>query len=120
MVTERRMEEGGDLRVQYLLVLTPLLGSALAITYNVGYFFGIGGRLQFFTFFSLSEHIVFALAVFPQCLVLAILYGVIVFYMHKWLQGRPRILVLLLLLSIAAFIGLVGVVAQLTFFAAAL
>jgi hypothetical protein len=114
------MEEGGGLRDQYLLVLTPFLGSALAITYNVGYFFGIGGRLQFFTFFSLSEHIVFARAVFPQCLLAAIVYGAIVFYMHKLLRMRPLILVFLMLLSTAAVIWLVGVVAQLTFFAAAL
>jgi hypothetical protein len=48
--------------------LIPLLGAGIALTYDVGYFWTIG--ISFFTLFSLSEHIVFALQAFPLALVL--------------------------------------------------
>jgi hypothetical protein len=41
------------------LVLIPLIGSVLALTYDVGYFYGID--INFFTFFSVTEHLVFAI-----------------------------------------------------------
>lgn len=41
----------------------PLLASSLAITYDVGFFVEIG--IGFFSFFSLSEHLVFALQSLP-------------------------------------------------------
>jgi hypothetical protein len=49
-----------------LKVLTfagPLFASSLAITYDVGFFVGIG--ISFFSFFSLTEHFVFALQSLP-------------------------------------------------------
>lgn len=49
--------------VKDFFVLIPVLGTAIAVTFDVGYFAGID--LNLFTFFSLSEHIVFVLEVFP-------------------------------------------------------
>lgn len=46
-----------------LLVALPVLGSALAMTFDVGYF--TAANINFFTVFSISEHIVFALEVLP-------------------------------------------------------
>lgn len=52
-----------------LLFLFPMLGSSLAIIFDVGYFSGIG--LHYFTFFSLSEHLVFALMYLPLGIILS-------------------------------------------------
>lgn len=52
------------------LVLVPLLATALAICYDVGYFAQV--NIGYFTFFSLSEHIVFALEVLPFALTAAL------------------------------------------------
>jgi uncharacterized membrane protein len=41
------------------LAYIPLLGAAVAVTFDVGYFFAL--NLSFFTLFSLSEHILFAI-----------------------------------------------------------
>ena len=49
------------------LLLVPLAASAIAITYDAGYFAGIGGF--YFTFFSINEHIAFALQVLPFAVV---------------------------------------------------
>ena len=48
------------------LIALPVLGSALAVTYDVGYFWGL--NINFFTVFSISEHITFALQVIPLAL----------------------------------------------------
>ena len=45
------------------LVAVPLYGAALATTYDVGFFYGIG--LPYFTLFSLPEHILFSFEVIP-------------------------------------------------------
>jgi hypothetical protein len=45
------------------LTFVPLLATALAIFYDVGYFYGFD--LNYFSFFTLNEHIVFALQVLP-------------------------------------------------------
>ena len=52
------------------LVIVPLLGSAIAITYDVGFFAGIG--LPFFTFFTLTEHINFSLQALPIAVMIAV------------------------------------------------
>jgi hypothetical protein len=46
----------GVLSPKDYLVLLPALASAIALTYDVGYFFALD--VSYFTFFSLSEHIV--------------------------------------------------------------
>jgi hypothetical protein len=60
--------EGWQLKDAVLFI--PAAATLLAVSYDVGYFVEID--LQFFTFFSLGEHIVFALMVLP--LVLALLF----------------------------------------------
>ena len=53
------------------LAYVPLLGAAVALTFDVGYFFAL--NLSFFTLFSLSEHILFAIQSFPIALVVILL-----------------------------------------------
>ena len=57
----------------------PLLGSLFAVTYDVGYFWGIDPA--FFGFFSLAEHIVFA----AQAIPLAALVAIAMFWSAQWL-----------------------------------
>ncbi|SRR5229473_281831 len=49
--------------IKYLSVLVPLLATTLAVTYDVGFF--LGTDIAFFTFFSFTEHLVFALQALP-------------------------------------------------------
>ena len=51
--------------------MVPLLGSVTGVTFDVGYFYGVG--INYFTLFSLSEHLVFALEALPLALALAAL-----------------------------------------------
>jgi hypothetical protein len=53
----------------------PLLGAAVALTYDVGFFYAIG--ISFFTLFSLSEHIVFAIQAFPVALAVLMLLSLV-------------------------------------------
>jgi hypothetical protein len=57
------------------LVLIPLIGSTLAITYDVGYFYGID--ISFFTFFSVTEHFIFAMEALP----LAFSFAVVIMFL---------------------------------------
>jgi len=50
------------------LAYVTLFATAIAITYDVGYFYAI--KSSFFTLFSLSEHIVFALQALPLAFLL--------------------------------------------------
>ncbi len=52
-----------DSAIKYLTFLGPFLASTLAITYDVGFFYG--SDISFFTFFSFTEHLVFALQTAP-------------------------------------------------------
>jgi len=56
------------LEVKDLAVTIPLFGSGLAITYEVGSFYPLGSNA--FGLFSLSEHLLWALAAFPIVLIL--------------------------------------------------
>ena len=51
------------LELKDFALILPALATLLTMAYDVGYFFGID--IRFFTFFSLSEHIVFALHALP-------------------------------------------------------
>src|SRR6266478_1290226 len=64
-----------ELRDDWIKVATlvgPLVASSLAIFYDVGFFFGIG--TGYFSFFSLAEHLVFALQALPIALLLALAF----------------------------------------------
>jgi hypothetical protein len=60
-------------------VLVPVFGTAIAITYDVGFFWGLD--INYFTLFSLIEHIVFAIEALPLALglsfVLAVLFVIV-------------------------------------------
>ena len=59
-----------------LAIVVPVFATSLAISYDVGFFYG--ANIEFFTFFSLSEHVVFALQAIPFALLPSItLVGVI-------------------------------------------
>ena len=64
-MTEDAKKTTGLWKDSYLAYI-PLLGAALALTFDVGYFFAL--NLSFFTLFSLSEHILFAIQAFPIAL----------------------------------------------------
>jgi hypothetical protein len=72
------------------LVVVPLLGSALAVTSDVGYFYGLD--LSFFSFFSLTEHIVFAIEALPLALTVAIVFSLyatnLVVPWNKFVTGK--------------------------------
>jgi hypothetical protein len=53
-----------------MAILLPLLGIVLAVTYDVGFFYGVG--IEYFTLFSLQEHILFALQITPIALAVAL------------------------------------------------
>jgi hypothetical protein len=61
--------------VKDYLVLIPILGSTLGITFEVAYFAGVG--LRFFSFFSLSEHLVFAMEILPFGIIMAFVLGLL-------------------------------------------
>jgi hypothetical protein len=52
-----------DDAIKSLAVAGPLFASTLAVTYDVGFFYG--SDIGFFTFFSFTEHVVFALQAAP-------------------------------------------------------
>ena len=60
-----------DVFSRELVVAIPVMGTALAISYDVGYFYGID--INFFTLFSLAEHVVFAIQAVPAAVAIAIL-----------------------------------------------
>ena len=70
--------------IDRLATLTPLLGTLLALIYDVGYFWGIDPA--FFSMFSLSEHLVFA----SQAIPLAVLMTVSVLGGLAWLLNYER------------------------------
>jgi hypothetical protein len=59
----------GALGLKELAILAPIVGSSAALAYNVGFFYAID--ISFFSFFTLSEHIVFALEAFPLALIVS-------------------------------------------------
>lgn len=94
----------------------PLLGGAVALTFDVGYFYAID--INFFTVFSLSEHLVFAIQAFPIALVFLITSSVIVVLMgrkqpppiNSSKASRPQritayVVLTLIVLALILFIG---------------
>jgi hypothetical protein len=81
------MPEEGEtaIGVKEIAVVIPILGSALAITYNVGYFWSLD--IKMFTMFSLAEHLVFALEALPIALMVAVS---VVFWTASFTLGRKH------------------------------
>jgi hypothetical protein len=63
------MAEGSGIGARDILIALPVLGTALAVTYDVGYFWGLD--INLFSAFSLAEHITFALEYVPFALALS-------------------------------------------------
>jgi hypothetical protein len=75
-----------------ITVIGPLTATSLAITHDVGFFVGIG--IGFFSFFTLGEHIVFALQAIPVFIVPVAVF--LMWYAGGWIgykQGYKRGLV---------------------------
>jgi hypothetical protein len=97
-------------------VFVPFVLSAGAVTFDLGYFYGID--VKFFTLFSLSEHLLFALEALPSVFVIALAVMAIVFVVaavRKIWQSTGRGVVGNLLAKIWAdkrllmFVGLISV-----------
>lgn len=73
---ETAKDEPQLLSPKELVVLIPLIGTAIAMSYDVGYFWGID--INLFTLFSVTEHIVFALQAAPFALGVAFVLVVLV------------------------------------------
>jgi hypothetical protein len=71
-----------------LLVILPLAGSAIAITYDVGYFSALD--INYFTMFSVSEHIVFAFEALPLALLATLSLVVAPIAWAKGREGRVK------------------------------
>jgi hypothetical protein len=71
MNTDTSPQNSDKWTVKEFLVALPVLGSALAITFDVGYFTALD--INYFNIFSISEHITFALEVLPTALGISIL-----------------------------------------------
>ncbi len=72
------MEDGILKSAKDYLVAVPLLASALAMMFDVGYFNGID--INLFSIFTVSEHLVFALEALPLGLCLAIVPFATLYY----------------------------------------
>ncbi|UPK05338.1 hypothetical protein [Bradyrhizobium sp. 170] len=98
--SERRVE------IKDLAVVVPLIASSVAMSYEVGRFLIFGG----FYYFSISEHLLFALSSLPLALFgtifLALIFVPISYFAnrtHEWKFG-PRIRTYIALLTIALLI----------------
>src|SRR4051794_5219160 len=68
-----------------MFVVLPIIGSTIAITYDVGYFFALD--INFFTVFTISEHITFALEVLPLAILASIILIASPIAVDKGFQG---------------------------------
>ncbi len=70
-----------------IITFIPILAIALAATFDVGYFWAID--INFFTLFSLSEHLVFAMQAIP--IVLGIMtFSAVIFPIGIWLVSHLK------------------------------
>jgi hypothetical protein len=63
----------------------PLVGTSIAICFDVGYFYGVG--IDYFTLFSLTEHIGFALEALPFALAIS-LFALLIDAVTEVRRGR--------------------------------
>src|SRR5262245_11662859 len=68
-------------QLKTVVLLLPLVGTLLAITFDVGYFTGID--IKYFSVFSLAEHIGFALQVAPLALIAALVSAMTISFISK-------------------------------------
>jgi hypothetical protein len=72
-----------------LVAGAPIFASAIALTFDVGYFSGID--INYFTLFSLSEHLVFALEALPLAFPVVAVF-LLYMFAFKWgeLRSTPK------------------------------
>ncbi len=66
--------------VKDILAIAPILWAAFALLFDVGYFYGVD--INYFNFFSFTEHLVFAAQAAPYAMALLFLTG---FFICRWL-----------------------------------
>ena len=69
------------------LVLLPVVGSAIAISYDVGYFHALD--INLFTVFTISEHITFALEIIPLAILATVALTIVPIVWHKARRTGP-------------------------------
>jgi hypothetical protein len=100
----------------------PLLGAAVALAFDAGCFYALG--INFYTLFSLSEHIAFAIPAFPIALIFLFMFSALAIlaikptprtpepsHPLKNLSTRQRIVIsTIIILVVSAGISLLAVV----------
>ena len=71
------------------ITFVPILATALAVFYDVGYFYGFD--INYFSFFTVNEHIVFALQILPYALLVCALSLPQVFWLFNSKSYENRI-----------------------------
>src|SRR5882672_11158641 len=70
------------------LPVLPVVGTAIAIVFDVGYFYGVG--INYFTLFSLTEHISFAFEALPVA-VLILMLAVFIDALTEKIRFKSRV-----------------------------
>lgn len=100
-----------------LISISSVITLSIAITFDVGYFFGID--INMFTFFTLSEHVLFSIQWLPLSIVL-LLYGIFFVFLiysnrreatQSSIRRYQKSMIALLLFSIAALFYIIYTVA---------
>jgi hypothetical protein len=76
---------GNGIEPKDWLLFAPVLGSAVAVIYDVGLFYGLD--ISFFAFFSIGEHLLFALEALPVTFVIAV---VVIWFVGESASSRLR------------------------------
>jgi hypothetical protein len=84
---------GPELSLKDLAVVVPIVGSGFAFAYVVGYFAAL--NIEWFAFFTLPEHVVFALRAFPIAIGMSVPFLIALRFSElqerwKWLKGTGR------------------------------
>ena len=66
---------GASISFEKYLPLIPVIGTSVAVLFDVGYFWGVG--INYFTFFSFTEHISFALEALPIAILILVFWVVV-------------------------------------------
>jgi hypothetical protein len=72
-----------------IAVLVPVFGSTIAVTYDVGFFWGLD--INYFTLFSLTEHLVFAIEALPFALGLSFALSILFVGIKALVQREDEI-----------------------------
>ena len=102
--------------IKYITYI-PLLAPLLAVGFDVGSFYAI--NINFFTLFSLSEHVLFALEALPIVIVLLLFVSILLpFFAYQpkkrrppvWARKHPRLAAIIALTIIGLILGTVTII----------